>query len=96
LANRGYFGERFRNIAILNALELLVSYLLEHGVKAVFYAVFCPTWKLFHDLGPAVADLRSKHKNFELFIDCKRVSVNLRVEIIVPPFSALLAVSRDA
>lgn len=90
------FREGRVNVLIFNFLQFFIFNLFVHTIKSVLYTVFCSVLQLFNDFRPLISYLLSKFKNFEIFTSTERISVNVWIQKIVPPFSALLTIPLDS
>ena len=90
------FREGRVNVLIFNFLQFFIFNLFVHTIKSVLYTVFRSVLQLFNDFRPLISYLLSKFKNFEIFTSTERISVNVWIQKIVPPFSALLTIPLDS
>lgn len=88
--------KNFSHVNFLDSLQLLILNLLKHAVKSILHAILSSSRQMLDDFWPSVSYLLSQLKYFEILFIWKRVSVNFRIEEVVPPFSALLAVPVDS
>lgn len=77
-------------------LNKLIFDILVHHIEPIFNVVLCPTRHFFNDLGPLVADRQALLENKDVFSEAERVLLDLWVQEVDPPFSALFTVSVGA
>jgi len=68
---------------------------LIHHVEPIFNVVFGSSRHLFYDLWPLVTYRKSFLEDKDIFAETEGILLNLRVEEVYPPLSALLAVPGD-
>mmetsp|Transcript_613 Transcript_613/g.663 ORF Transcript_613/g.663 Transcript_613/m.663 type:complete len:282 (-) Transcript_613:260-1105(-) len=82
----------FLDVGIFLYVQVLLLYLLVETIEPVFDAVLCSPREQFYYFRPSVANLLSLLKDLEVFLRGEGLAVDFRVQEVVPPLAALLAI----